>query len=102
MEYLVIADFKVNDGMADDMANVFKEALVDTRAFEGCNAIDVYYEEKTNTFTLIEDWACLENYETYLQWRIDTGIADILNPLLVGGWDGVVSSVKRLGIPKGI
>ena len=30
MEYLVIADFKVNDGMADDMANVFKEALVDT------------------------------------------------------------------------
>ena len=42
MEYLVIADFKVNDGMADDMANVFKEALVDTRAFEGCNAIDVY------------------------------------------------------------
>ena len=102
MEYLVIADFKVNDGMADDMANVFKEALVDTRAFEGCNAIDVYYEEKTNTFTLIEDWASLENYETYLQWRIDTGIADILNPLLVGGLDGGVSSVKRLGIPKGI
>ena len=46
--------------------------------------------------------ASLENYETYLQWRIDTGIADILNPLLVGGWDGVVSSVKRLGVPKGI
>ncbi len=44
----------------------------------------------------------LSNYETYLQWRIDTGIADILNPLLVGGWDGVVSSIKRLGIPKGI
>ena len=84
------------------MANVFKEALVDTRAFEGCNAIDVYYEEKQTLFTLIEDWATLENYETYLQWRIDTGIADILNPLLVGGWDGVVSSVKRLGIPKGI
>ena len=102
MEYLVISDFKVNDVMADYMANVFKEALVDTRAFEGCNAIDVYYEEKTNTFTLIEDWASLENYETYLQWRIDTGIADILNPLLVGGWDGVISSVKRLGIPKGI
>ena len=42
MEYLVIADFKVNDGMADDMANVFKEALVDTRAFEGCNACLLY------------------------------------------------------------
>ena len=30
MEYLVIADFKANEGMAEDMANVFKEALVDT------------------------------------------------------------------------
>ena len=64
MEYLVIADFKVNEGMAEDMANVFKEALLDTRAFEGCNGIDVYFEEKTNTFTLIEDWTTLENYET--------------------------------------
>ena len=102
MEYLVIADFKTNEGMAEDMANVFKEALVDTRAFEGCNGIDVYFEEKTNTFTLIEDWTTLENYETYLQWRIDTGIADMLDPLLVGGWDGVVQSVKRLGVPKDI
>ena len=55
MEYLVLADFKTNPGMADDMAAVFKEALVETRAFDGCNAIDVYFEEKTSTFTLVED-----------------------------------------------
>ncbi len=42
MEYLVIADFKANEGMAEDMANVFKEALVDTRAFEGCNGKKIY------------------------------------------------------------
>ena len=32
-----------------------------------------------------------------LQWRIDTGIADLLDPILDGGWQGVVDSVKRLG-----
>ena len=46
MEYLVLADFKTKQGMANDMAAIFKEALVETRAFEGCNAIDVYFEEK--------------------------------------------------------
>ena len=97
MEYLVLADFKTNAGMSDDMAAIFKEALVQTRAFDGCNAIDVYFEEKTTTFTLVEDWASLEQYETYLQWRIDTGIADLLDPILDGGWQGVVESVKRLG-----
>ena len=59
MEYLVLADFKTNPGMADDMAAVFKEALVETRAFDGCNAIDVYFEDKTSTFNLVEDWQTL-------------------------------------------
>jgi quinol monooxygenase YgiN len=53
MEYLVLADFKTNVGMSDDMAAIFKEALVQTRAFDGCNAIDVYFEEKTTTYTMI-------------------------------------------------
>ena len=33
MEYLVLADFKTKQGMANDMAAIFKEALVETRAF---------------------------------------------------------------------
>ena len=102
MDCVVIADFKCKEGMAAEMGNVFREALVVTRGFDGCNAIDVYFEEKTNTYTLIEDWDSLEQYETYLQWRIDTGIADLLNPILESGWDSVVNSVKRLGIKESI
>ena len=37
-------------------------------------------KDKTKTYTLIEDWDSLEQYETYLQWRIDTGIADLFKP----------------------
>ena len=97
MEYLVLADYKTKQGMANDMAAIFKEALVETRAFEGCNAIDVYFEEKTSTFTLVEDWKSLEHYEIYLQWRIDGGSADLLDRVLEGGWLSVIDSVKSLG-----
>ena len=37
MEYLVLADFKTKQGMANDMAAIFKEALVETRDYEGSN-----------------------------------------------------------------
>ena len=32
MEYLVLADFKTNAGMSDDMAAIFKEALVPNKS----------------------------------------------------------------------
>ena len=48
------------------------------------------------------DWQTLEHYEKYLQWRIDGGIAELLNPILDGGWDSVVNSVKRLGKAQAI
>ena len=102
MKNLVIAEFKAQPGKAEELTNIFNEALVDTRAFDGCLSIDLYYEEKTNTFTMLENWESLDHYEKYLQWRIDTGIADLLNPILESGWDSVVNSVKRLGIKESI
>ena len=102
MKNVVIADFKVKSDKVQDMADVFKEALVVTRDFDGCLGIDVYYEGKTKTYTLFEDWYSLEQYETYLQWRIYTGIADLLEPILENGWDSVVDSVKRLGTKESI
>ena len=80
MKNVVIADFKVKADKVQEMADVFKEALVVTRDFDGCLGIDVYYEDKTKTYTLIEDWDSLEQYETYLQWRIDLSLIHISEP----------------------
>lgn len=102
MKNVVIADFKVKADKVQEMADVFKEALVVTRDFDGCLGIDVYYEDKNKTYTLIEDWDSIEQYETYLQWRIDTGIAELLDPILENGWNSVVDSVKRLGAKESI
>jgi quinol monooxygenase YgiN len=97
MKYLVTADFRCKPGMARRMAEFFEDALPVSRSFQGCRSIAVYYEERTQTFTLLEDWDSLEEYEAYLSFREDTGIQTQLDPLLDGGWAEVKASVKRLG-----
>lgn len=97
MESVVVVDFKCKEGMVEETEKLLREGLVETRSFDGCNSIEVYFEEKTMTYTLIEDWKSLEHYERYLQWREDGGIADLLEPVLVGGLEGFKASIKWLG-----
>ena len=97
MESVVVVDFKCKEGMVEETGKLLREALVETRGYDGCNSIEVYFEEKTMTYTLIEDWKSLEHYERYLQWREDGGIADLLEPLVVGGLEGFKASIKWLG-----
>ena len=97
MESVVVVDFKCKEGMVEETGKLLREALVETRSFDGCNSIEVYFEENTMTYTLIEEWKSLEHYERYLQWREDGGIADLLEPVLVGGLEGFKASIKWLG-----
>ena len=58
---------------------------MDTRNFEGCISIDTYEDFSTSTIYLIEDWESLENHLNYAKWRAETGLGDVLEPLLEGG-----------------
>ena len=40
--------------------------------------------KKKNIF-LIEDWETLDDHSKYAAWRAETGLADIMEPLLDGG-----------------
>ena len=97
MESVLVVDFKCKEGMVEETGKLLREALVETRSFDGCNSIEVYFEENTMTYTLIEDWKSLEHYEIYLQWREDGGIAGTLEPLIVGGLEGFKAGIKWLG-----
>ena len=87
MKSLVVVDFKCKEGMVEETGKLLRKALSETRSFDGCNSIKVYLQEKTKTYTLIEDWESLEHYKTYLQWREYEGIAEILDPLVVDRWE---------------
>jgi quinol monooxygenase YgiN len=85
MPKIVIAEFPAQRDKAPQVEATLKEALVDTRAFDGCIRIDTYFEEAAATFVLIEEWQSFEHYDRYLQWRMETGLADLLDTLLEGG-----------------
>ena len=89
MKNLVIVSFPAKEGMMEELKETMKAALPDTRAFEGCISVDTYIEDATNTIHLIEDWETLDNQAAYLNWRIETGLLEVLEPLLDGGAAGL-------------
>ncbi len=85
MKNLVIVEFPAKEDKFEDLKKTLKEALVDTRAFEGCISIDTYEDISTRTIYLIENWESLDNHSNYANWRAETGLADVLEPLLEEG-----------------
>ena len=49
--------------------------------------------EASGTYLPVEYWDQESSYDTDLKWRTDTGIAEVLAPLIEGGWDGILASV---------
>ena len=93
MKNLVIVSFPAKEGMLEDLKETLKAALPETRSFDGCISVDTYIEDSTNTIHLIEDWETLEHQSKYLNWRIETGLLALLEPLLEGGSTGLKAIV---------
>ena len=93
MKNLVIVSFPAKEGMMNDLKEMLKNALPDTRSFDGCISVDTYIEESSNTVHLIEDWETLEHQADYLKWRVETGLLDILEPLLKDGAGSLKATV---------
>ena len=85
MKNLVIVSFPAKADTLEYLKEAMKAALHDTRAFDGCISVDTYIDEANNTIHLIEDWETLEHQKQYLNWRVETGLLDVLEPLLVNG-----------------
>tara|TARA_B100000886_G_scaffold136628_1_gene92243 strand:- start:1088 stop:1393 length:306 start_codon:yes stop_codon:yes gene_type:complete len=85
MKNLVIVSFPAKPDSLEDLKNSMKDALPDTRNFEGCISVDTYIDKSTNTLHLIEDWESLEHQAKYLNWRVETGLLTAMDPLLEGG-----------------
>ena len=93
MKNLVIVSFPAKEGMMNDLKEMLKNALPDTRSFDGCISVDTYIEESSNTVHLIEDWETLEHQADYLKWRVETGLLDTLEPLLKEGAASLKASI---------
>ncbi len=85
MDDRVIAEFPVKAGKRAEFEATLRGALPDTRGFDGCREITTFHDAETDRFVLIEEWDSFEHYDRYLAWRMENGLAALLEPLLEGG-----------------
>ena len=85
MSTILIVEAKIKPEKIDDVKPVFEELLPDTRNFDGCEGINVCFDQDdSNKLVLVEKWVSKERYEKYHHWRVETGTLQKLRELLDG------------------
>jgi quinol monooxygenase YgiN len=75
--------FKCQPGMGEVLLAAFTDSLGDTRAFEGCQSVETFVDaDNPDTVLLVEDWDSRAHQEAYLAWRIESGMIEMLAPVL--------------------
>ncbi len=83
MSHSALVEFPCNAGKGKELLELLSGALADTRAFAGCESIEVYtHHDDPDRIILWEKWAARENYDAYLAWRTETGLMDALGPFM--------------------
>ncbi len=90
MSVRVIAEFPAAPGKLEELTASLRAALPDTRGFAGCEGIESLVDGDRETILLVESWQSFDDYDRYLAWRVETGMLDVLDSLLVGGRAGFV------------
>jgi len=94
MSNMVIAEFTAAPGKLDELIGFLGEALPDTRKYDGCISLDVHLNRDSDTIVMIENWQSQEQYDSYLAWRMETGMIDAIGGLLKGGVEGM--AIRKL------
>ena len=83
MSVTILLDLKAAPGTIDKLKDVFAEILPDTRAYDGCEGLDVHLnQDDGDNLVIVERWQSRPHYEKYFAWRQETGLLDRLGPLL--------------------
>ena len=85
MSQTVHALFPCQAGKGVELLAILRseQGLTATRAFEGCESIEAYTDpDNPDNIVLWEKFATRADHETYLAWRIETGLLDALASIL--------------------
>ena len=84
MSVMVTLEIPVHKERLEDFLDVLREALKETRGYEGCQKVETFVEMDTGSVVLIELWETAEHQQAYLNWRIETGLTEALSDFLAG------------------
>ena len=71
---LVILEAVAKSECVDQVVQLLKANLPETRAYDGCQYITCFLNEDGKTFVFVEHWDSKAHYEKYLAWRAETGL----------------------------
>lgn len=83
MSLLVLLELETKPGKADDLLDLLRVSLQDTRARQGCLGVSVHRDQAhADRILLVEEWATREDDEAYRQWRAGEGATPEVAPLI--------------------
>jgi quinol monooxygenase YgiN len=83
MSAIVLLEIQVKPEAVDEMKAFLKKILPDTRAYDGCQGLDIYGNvDDPGNLVFYERWDSRQHYEKYLAWRTATGVVDQLGAML--------------------
>ena len=79
MTVMATAEFFIRPERADEFLQLLQGALPDTRAFKGCEGLETFVnQDDVGHIFLVEKWAERADHESYLAWRTEQGMLDVL------------------------
>jgi quinol monooxygenase YgiN len=82
MSAIVVLEADIRDGKKDLLLQLLSKYLPETRRYKGFIDITIHIEQKKNQLLFYQKWESFEDYESYLQWRTETGVMKTLGETL--------------------
>jgi quinol monooxygenase YgiN len=85
MSIVVLLDFRVKPDVVEESLQFFKKILPETRAYQGCEGVDVYNNDDDPTNIIFyERWQSKQHYQKYFEWRTQSGFMEKFGEKLAG------------------
>ena len=85
MSVLVLVEGPVSPENIEDMKAYMAEILPDTRAYDGCNGVEMYFNmDDPGNMIIVEYWDKRSQHEEYVGWRTETGVMAKIGAMLSG------------------
>lgn len=85
MTVQAIMELTIKEGRFDDFRDFMVKVLPDTRPYKGCVSIEfVRSQDNPNHVLVMEKWDSRKDYESYINWRMETGIMNQMGDMIDG------------------
>jgi len=74
MAIKVVLDLEVSKESTNEYLQFLKENLPNVRNFEGCESVNVYFNEETYNMAINEIWESKESHHNYIKFISENGV----------------------------